>query len=299
MTTIDKTGTSVEELIRQFRAENNIRDWELNYEIIKKPSAGFLGMFSSKLAIVRFQLPDLQDRIALFADKLLRQMGIGFERVNSRQEGKTVYLEVEDCKDPSFFIGKNGSMVETIQFFINRVFENDRRIDRIFLDASGYRQRRESTFIRQFFPIFNKVKSSGKAVTMDPMSAADRRIVHRHVEGDSGLRTLTIGEGEKKRIVVFPAKQKESEVLSQMQETAKPMQQRHRNPNPPKADALPTEEKSPEPREQRPRRQPHTRPQQDRERTPRPVVEGEAQTPRRPQRRRPPRDKAPRKEGSE
>jgi len=297
MTTIDKTGTSVEELIRQFRAENNIRDWELNYEIIKKPSAGFLGLFGSKLAIVRFRLPDLQDRVALFADKLLRQMGIGFERVDSRLDGKSIYLEVADCKDPSFFIGKNGSMVETIQFFINRVFENDRRIDRIFLDASGYRQRRESTFIRQFIPMFNKVKSTGKAVTLDPMTAADRRVVHRHVEGDPGLRTLTVGEGEKKRIVVFSARQKESDVLSQVQ--GQPRPQLRPNTNGASSEPRAAEEKPAAPREQRPRRQPRPRPHQDKDSAPIAASESETPAPRRPNRRRPQRDRAPRKTSEE
>jgi spoIIIJ-associated protein len=295
MTTIDKTGTSIEELIQQFRAENNIRDWELKYDIIKKPSAGFLGMFSSKIAIVRFQLPDLQDRVALFTDKLLHQMGVGFEKIDCRLEGKTVYLEVVDCKDPGFFIGKNGSMVETIQFFINRVFENDRRIDRIYLDASGYRQRRESTFIRQFLPLFNKVKTSGKPLTMEPMTAADRRIVHRHIEGDNSLRTLTIGEGEMKRIVVFSSKQKESDVLPLVQGQVK-QSPRPRKPLPAKPDTAPGEEKETAKPQQRPRRQSRPKPPQDKELTPRPSTDDNNPPARRPQRRRPPRDKAPQKD---
>jgi hypothetical protein len=47
------------------------------------------------------------------------------------------------------------------------------------------------------------------------MPAAERRIIHRYVEQEKGLRTLTIGEGEKKRIVVFSAEQNEKEALSQ------------------------------------------------------------------------------------
>ena len=46
------------------------------------------------------------------------------------------------------------------------------------------------------------------------MNAAERRIIHRFVEKENGLRTLTIGEGERKRIVIFSAKQSEKEVLS-------------------------------------------------------------------------------------
>ncbi len=298
MTSIDKTGTSVEELIRQFRAENNIRDWELKYEILKKPSAGFLGLFASKVAIVRFQLPDLHDRVALFTDKLLRQMGVGFDHIDCRMEGKNVYMEVVDLKDAGFFIGKNGTMVETIQFYVNRVFEYDRRIERIYLDASGYRQRRESTFIRQFMPVFSKVKSSGKPETLDPMTASDRRVIHKHVEGDRSLRTLTIGEGELKRIVVFSSKQKESDVLPMVQGQARPAP-RTRRPlsNDPKSPA-PDDKEAPA-REQRPRRPSRPRPPRDTEPVAKPIRDENAPPARRPQRRRPPREKTPQKEGSE
>jgi hypothetical protein len=47
------------------------------------------------------------------------------------------------------------------------------------------------------------------------MNASDRRIIHRFVEKDKALKTLTLGEGDMKRIVVFSANQSEKEVLSQ------------------------------------------------------------------------------------
>ena len=215
MTSIEKTGTSIEKIISAFRREHRIKDWELKYDIIKKPSAGFLGLFANKTAIVRFQLPDLGERAASFLDLLLKKMGVPFAGVTAKTQGKTVYLEVTGCKDSGFLIGKNGSMLETLQYFVNRVYESDKNLDRIYIDAEGYRERREATFLRQFMPLIKKVKEQGKPQTLEPMNAADRRVIHRHIERDRGLRTLTIGEGEKKRIVIFSAKQSESEVLSQ------------------------------------------------------------------------------------
>ena len=57
MTTIDKSGESLEKIIKDFRNEYKIHDWELQYEILKKPSKGIFGLFAHKLALVRFQLP--------------------------------------------------------------------------------------------------------------------------------------------------------------------------------------------------------------------------------------------------
>lgn len=232
MTTIDKSGNDVEEIIRQFRREHNIRDHELSYEILKKPSKGIFGLFASKIALVRFNLPETSDRARLYTETLLKKMGVSFDSIKAKMEGKTLYLTIDGVKDPGFVIGKNGLMLETIQYMVNRVFEEERKLERIYLDADGYRERREAQFLRQFLPLISKIKSHGKPLTLDPMSAGERRIIHRHIERDKGLRTLTIGEGENKRIVIFSAKQKESEVLSQQQNTsAEPLEKPGKAPN--------------------------------------------------------------------
>ncbi|MDY0152302.1 MAG: Jag N-terminal domain-containing protein [Candidatus Cloacimonas sp.] len=215
MTTIDKSGTSLEDIIHAFRQEYSIRDWELKYEILKKPSKGIFGLFASKTALVRFQVPGVDDRAKLFIHNLLTKMGISFDKITPSLQGKTLYLEIVGCKDPGFLIGKNGSMLETIQFLVNRIFEFDRKIDKIYLDADGYRERREAMFIRQFMPLISKIKIHGKPLTLEPMNAGERRIIHRHVERDKGLRTLTIGEGDMKRIVIFSSKQSEKEAMQQ------------------------------------------------------------------------------------
>ena len=215
MTTIDKSGESLEEIIRTFREDYKIHDWELNYEILKKPTKGIFGLFAHKLALVRFQLPSSLDRAELFMQNLLQKMGISYTSLKSRTEGKTLYLEINGSPDSGFLIGKNGSMLDTLQYLINRVFEDNAQIERIYLDVDGYRERQADSFLKPYLPQILQVKITGKPITLEPMPAAERRIIHRYVEQEKGLRTLTIGEGEKKRIVVFSAEQNEKEALSQ------------------------------------------------------------------------------------
>ena len=229
MTSIEKTGTSIEAIIAAFRDEHRIKDWELKYKVLKRPSKGLFGLFGSKGATVRFELPTLGERAASLLSQLLGKMGIPFDQVSSKTEGKSIYLVIKGSQDTGLLIGKNGYMLETLQFFVNRVYENERELDRVYVDVDGYRERREAQFLRQFQPLIKKVREQGKPQTLEPMNANDRRIIHRHIERDRGLRTLTIGEGEMKRIVIFSAKQKESEALSQAQGG---QDHRPRNPRP-------------------------------------------------------------------
>ena len=106
-------------------------------------------------------------------------------------------------------------MLDNLQYLINRIFETDRQVEKIYLDVDGYRERQADIFIKPYIPKILQVKLSGKSITLEPMTASQRRIIHRFVEKENGLRTLTIGEGEKKRIVIFSARQNEKDALSQ------------------------------------------------------------------------------------
>jgi len=283
MNTIDKSGLSVEDIIRDFRNEHNISDHELKYEIIKKPSKGFFGLFANKLALIRFQVPESSDRVLLYIETLLHKMGISFSNIKTQVEGKTLYLTIEGIVETGFIIGKNGSMLETIQYLVNRVFEGDRKLERIYLDADGYRERRESQFLNKYLPQINKIKIHGKALTLEPMSPGERRIIHRHIERERGLRTLTIGEGEQKRIVIFSSKQRESEVLQQAKQDGKPEPKQARQPR----------------TRPRPEAKPEAKPETKRNGKPE-IKEGEAKAPQaraprtqRPRKPRPPRSEKP------
>lgn len=215
MTKIKRSGTSVEAVIAAFRKEYQVQDWELSYEVVKKPRAGFLGLFASKTAVVSFDLPEVENRVKLFLQLLLQKMGVNFEKIDARREGKIVYLDIAGVSEPGFLIGKNGSMLDTLQYFLNRVFDSDRRLSIIYLDSEGYREKKDQYFLRRFTSRIQETRESGKPLTLDPMHSSQRRVIHQYVKRQKGLRTLTVGDGDKKRIIVFPTKLSEQEVLDQ------------------------------------------------------------------------------------
>lgn len=214
MKIIEKSGNSIIELISQFRSENGLKEWEVEYDVVSKASSGVFGLFGKKAAKVNFKLHEPKERVELFVRQLLEQLDLDYDNMQVKAEGKSFYVTIYKCNDPGFLIGKNGSMLETLQYYINRVFENSNTIDKVYLDSEGYRARREDQYLRQFSSLINKVKSSGKTLTLEPMGASERRIIHKYVERDRGLKTLTVGEGEKKRIVIFSAKLSDKEALS-------------------------------------------------------------------------------------
>ena len=56
-----------------------------------------------------------------------------------------------------------------------------------------------------------KVKKSGKSITLNPMNPYDRRIVHMALQGDKDLKTTSRGEGLYKKVIISPVKKKEGQ----------------------------------------------------------------------------------------
>ena len=68
----------------------------------------------------------------------------------------------------------------------------------------GYRGRREDSLQDLARRLAEKAVRSGRPVPVEPMSAADRRIVHTTLADHDGVFTESEGEGPARRVVIFP-----------------------------------------------------------------------------------------------
>ncbi|MEO8696174.1 MAG: RNA-binding cell elongation regulator Jag/EloR [Acidimicrobiales bacterium] len=76
---------------------------------------------------------------------------------------------------------------------------------RVHVDISGYRQRRREALERFARSVADEVVSSGRAKALEPMSAADRKVVHDAVGEIDGVQTSSEGEEPSRRVVISPA----------------------------------------------------------------------------------------------
>ena len=102
-------------------------------------------------------------------------------------------------------IGKKGKTLDALQYIINKAVNksSDQKI-KVLVDTENYRQRHKQSLVDLAQRLGEKVKRTGKPITISPMNPADRRIVHLALQNDRGLRTRSKGEGLLKKIVIFP-----------------------------------------------------------------------------------------------
>ena len=137
---------------------------------------------------------------------ILRRMTLDFP-VTMEETREAIILNIAG-DGSGILIGKGGQTLDAIQYILNKAMgasSQDKR--RIILDTEDYRERREDYLIALTAKLADKVKKTKKPVTLNYMSARDRRIIHMALKGDDKLMTKSRGEGSYRKIVILPKKQ--------------------------------------------------------------------------------------------
>ncbi len=110
-----------------------------------------------------------------------------------------------DGEDLGLLIGRRGETLQSLQYVLNLMVSQQRgRQDFFTVDVEGYRRRREDTLNSLARRTADEVKRSGRPVTLEPMPANERRIIHMALSESQSVSTASIGEGDGRRIAVSP-----------------------------------------------------------------------------------------------
>ena len=108
--------------------------------------------------------------------------------------------------DLGLVIGKRGQTIDAIQYLANAVLwrgETERK-DTV-VDAAGYRGRRQSSLEQAADRAAAEATAAKTAVSLDPMSAIERKIVHLRLAERTDVETTSDGQEPSRFVVVSPA----------------------------------------------------------------------------------------------
>jgi len=148
---------------------------------------------------------------------ILERMGVeGYVNVqhstSTGPEGETqhsimLYVEGLDEETVGLMIGRRGETLRSLQFLLNTLVNRHvGRWPQIVIDVGNYRQRRQESLEGLARRVAEQVRTTGRPQALDPMQAYDRRIIHMALREDTTVYTESSGEGESRRITVFPKK---------------------------------------------------------------------------------------------
>ncbi len=206
MKEIQREGRSEYEVVTNFRKEFKIdQTVKLEYEIVDKGSNGFFSLFGTRPIIIKFFMPEKDNGIGEFLEGLLKRMNVRYTQVKVQMNGAEYRVQVTGVQDKGFLIGREGRLLNSVQHLLYRVLlQKGLENPKVTIDVDNYRVKQQDGMMTRVEKMVQKVASGGKSITLDPMNPAERRLVHQYVEKQKGLKTVTIGEGNQKRVVILP-----------------------------------------------------------------------------------------------
>jgi spoIIIJ-associated protein len=107
--------------------------------------------------------------------------------------------------DRPYLLTNAASLLNSMEYLLNRVFPvGKEEAPGILLDADKYRTYREAELILLAQMASEKVLSLRKPLSLQPMIARERRIVHMALAGIDGVRSKSEGEGDSRSITIHP-----------------------------------------------------------------------------------------------
>jgi spoIIIJ-associated protein len=107
--------------------------------------------------------------------------------------------------DLGMLIGRHGHTIDAVQYLASAVvFRSGARKD-VIVDAAGYRARRQATLETLAHRAARQAAERGEPVALEPMTAAERRLVHQALSDDSAVETASEGAEPNRHVVVVPA----------------------------------------------------------------------------------------------
>jgi spoIIIJ-associated protein len=111
-----------------------------------------------------------------------------------------------DGDDVGLLLGPRGSTLEALQELARRALQQHSEDSmRLRVDVGGYRVRRREALAKFATKVATQVLETGEAASLEPMGAADRKVVHDTVNDIEGVRTASEGEEPRRRVVITPA----------------------------------------------------------------------------------------------
>jgi len=200
-------GRSVEEATAIAASRLGLRAEEAEVDVLEEGGRGWLGL-GARDARVRVRRPTKGVAADRFLRRLAEHLGSAVEVGVGAPDGEAgVWSLMVATEDAGRWIGYRGQTLDAVRVWCDAAATRvSASRERLSVDVGGYRERREQALRVLAERAAGEVRRLGREVALDPMIPADRRVVHLALQESEGVRTESVGEEPRRRVVVLPAR---------------------------------------------------------------------------------------------
>ena len=211
MPTIEITAKTPEEAIEIALKELDAERGEVEIDVVSHGKAGILGIGSepAKVKVTLVEQPaDVVKETQEVLNSLISAMGVdvivNLKQAHNEDLGGPMF-EIEG-EDSGLLIGRRGDTLRSLQFLVKFIVSKRLQFRAaLSIDVEGYQARRYNSLNNLARRVAQRVLSTGSPITLEPMPANERRIVHVTLAEHSGVTTESIGIGEERQVVIQPS----------------------------------------------------------------------------------------------
>ena len=146
---------------------------------------------------------DLMEKMRVKAT-IEAKIGEAADEVDSR----VIMIDIQG-DDLSFLIGRHSEVLHSLQYITSLIV--GREVGHwvpLLIDVQGYRERRERQLRQMAGRMADQVVKTGRRISLEPMSATERRIIHIALRDNAQIITESIGEEPNRKVVIYPKENK-------------------------------------------------------------------------------------------
>jgi spoIIIJ-associated protein len=224
-------GTSIDEAVAQGAEELGLPPEALDVEVLDEGSKGLFGLGKRQVRVrltvsttsteteTRVRKPEAPPqegdeeavRVAHeTVSELLQRMGIRatveaeWGEVDERGRIRPLLVDIRG-DDLSILIGRRGETLSALQYITRLIIGKElKRPVSVIIDVEGYRSRREQQLRRLARRMAQQAIETGRTTSLEPMPANERRIIHIELRNDPKVNTLSVGEGDRRKVTIVP-----------------------------------------------------------------------------------------------
>ena len=206
MDEIEISAATVEQAIEKAEAQLGLSRDQFEVEVVREGKSGILGAESEEVLIrvnqVTLPEEDAVRVVVEILDTLLGLLGVtGEVEILSNEIPLDLDIEGDDL---GILIGRRGQTLASLEYITKlMVVGRLKTWIPLTIDVAGYKKRRRDSLQRLALYLAEQVKSRRRAITMEPMPADERRIVHLTLADNPDVTTQSMGDGENRKVVIL------------------------------------------------------------------------------------------------
>lgn len=143
------------------------------------------------------------DDAKYFISGMLERMGLKAD-LGVRLERNEIKIVISGEK-MGLLIGNHGKTLDSIQFLTSLYVNRQKKTYiKVSVDTENYRKKREETLSNLARSLARTVIKNQKSASLEPMSANQRRIIHLTLQNNPKVKTYSVGEEPRRRVVIAP-----------------------------------------------------------------------------------------------